>query len=159
MTVTFTVLGEPTGKGRPRFARNDPYVRTYTPDKTVVYENLVRIEYERQCKAYRFEDTAYLDMRIYAYYGIPKSVSKKKRAAMLAGEIRPAKKPDMDNVIKAIADALNNVAYKDDTQIVDTMIRKFYAEQPMVKVVLRTAEKIKRTENHDEQSNGTEPER
>lgn len=48
--VVFTVLGEPTGKGRPRFsAYQNPntgktYGKAYTPKKTVVYENLVRTE-------------------------------------------------------------------------------------------------------------------
>ena len=51
--------------------------------------------------------------------------------------IRPIKKPDMDNVIKMVADALNQVAYKDDTQIVDCQVRKFYSEEPRVEVIIR----------------------
>ena len=89
MTVKFTVLGEPRGKQRPRMTRNG---HTYTPAETVQYENLVRMEYRRQCGDYRFPDDAALDMRIMAYYAIPKSVSKKKRQEMLAHRIRPLKK-------------------------------------------------------------------
>ena len=81
-----------------------------------------------------------LDMRIKAYYSVPKSDSKKKREKKLAGEIRPTKKPDMDNVIKIIADALNNVAYHDDTQIVDCQVRKFYSENPRVEVTIKVVE-------------------
>ena len=117
MQVKFTILGEPKGKGRPRFSRKTG--TAITPKDTVNYETLVHMEYLEQCNGFRFEDTAMLDMRIKAYYSIPKSVSKKKKAAMLAGEIRPTKKPDMDNVVKIIADSLNQVAYRDDTQIVD----------------------------------------
>lgn len=136
MKVEFCILGEPQGKGRPRFRSTGSYVTTYTPDKTAAYENLVKLEYERQCSGARFEDGESLDMRIYAYYGIPKRTSKKKAALMLNGLIRPTKKPDMDNVVKVIADSLNNVAYKDDTQIVDAMVRKFYSDTPRVVVAI-----------------------
>ena len=53
MKVKFTVLGTPVGKGRPRFSRQGQFVRTYTPDKTVNYETLVRMEYEQQCGGFR----------------------------------------------------------------------------------------------------------
>ena len=133
--IKFTILGEPKGKGRPRF--NTRTGHAITPKDTVNYETLVHMEYLAQCQNFRFSDDAMLDMRIKTYYSIPKSASKKKKAAMLANEIRPTKKPDMDNVIKIIADALNQVAYRDDTQIVDCQCRKFYSENPRVEVTIR----------------------
>lgn len=136
MTVKFTVLGEPRGKQRPRVTRKG---NTYTPAETVQYENLVRIEYRRQCGDYRFPDDAALDMRIMAYYAIPKSASKKKRQEMLEHRIRPLKKSDWDNVGKIIADSLNEIAYKDDVQIVDGQVRKFYSDQPRVVVTIQEA--------------------
>lgn len=146
MEVKFTILGEPKGKGRPRFCRNTGHATT--PKDTVNYETLVYMEYLKQCNEFRFPDDVMLDMRIKAYYSIPKSTSKKKRTAMLAGEIRPTKKPDMDNVVKIIADALNQVAYRDDTQIVDCQCRKFYSENPRVEVTIKTVEpKKERKEN------------
>lgn len=36
------IKGEPVGKGRPKFARQGNYVKTYTPEKTVEYENLIK---------------------------------------------------------------------------------------------------------------------
>ncbi len=135
MKVKFVIQGEPRGKGRPRF--NTKTGHAVTPNETASYENLVHLNYIQQCNKYRFPDDAMLDMRIMAYYSIPMSVSKKKRAMMLAGEVRPTKKPDMDNVVKVIADSLNQVAYRDDTQIVDCQCRKFYAEQPRVEVIIR----------------------
>jgi Holliday junction resolvase RusA-like endonuclease len=57
---------------------------------------------------------------------------------MESGELRPVKKPDMDNVLKVVADALNSVAYRDDTQIVDCQLRKFYDKQPRVEVIILT---------------------
>lgn len=148
MRVSFTVLGEPQGKGRPRFSKVGNYVKTYTPDKTAAYENLVKLEYERQCHGHKFGDDEYLDLRIFAFYGIPKSASKKKQAQMLQKTLRPVKKPDMDNVVKVIADSLNGVAYRDDTQVVDAMVRKFYSDNPRVEVVIQTAKEIPRNEGN-----------
>lgn len=54
--------------------------------------------------------------------------------------IRPTKKPDMDNIIKIIADALNGIAYYDDSQIVDTAVRKFYSDEPRVVVKISEVE-------------------
>ena len=132
--VKFIVPGEPCGKGRPRFSRK--LGKAYTPDKTAMYENLVKVEYQSQCKAYKFPDGAMLDMRILAYYGIPKSESKKKKALMRRNAIRPTKRPDFDNVAKLVADALNQVAYRDDTQIVDCQVRKFYSDEPRTEVLI-----------------------
>ncbi len=134
--VEFTIPGEPKGKGRPRFARTGKYVRTYTPQDTVNYENLVKLEYQNTGTDVFFEKDEPIYMQVYAYYSIPKSASKKKRQQMIDCEIRPTKKPDSDNILKAVCDGLNGVAYVDDTQIVDTVIRRFYSEIPHVDVAL-----------------------
>ena len=132
--LKFTILGNPAGKGRPRF--NTQTRHAYTPKGTVMYENLVKTEYSIQCKDFMFDDDAMLDMRIAAFYEIPKSTSKKKRQMMLDGMIRPTKKPDMDNVVKIIADSLNKIAYRDDTQIVECKCSKYYADKPRVEVTI-----------------------
>lgn len=133
--VKFTIPGEPCGKGRPRFIKDSG--RAYTPGKTALYENLVRLEYQTQCGGAKFQDGEMLDMRIQAYYRIPQSKSKKQKAMMEAGVIRPTKKPDMDNIVKVVADSLNNLAYSDDTQIVDCQVRKFYSHDPRVVVIIQ----------------------
>lgn len=140
MEVKFTVLGEPQGKGRPKFSRRGNFVKTYTPDKTVLYENLICIEYQRQCSGQRFPDKEPLAMKITAYYTIPASASKKRQQFMEAGRIRPTKKPDMDNIIKVVADALNKVAYRDDTDIVRISLEKFYDRQPRIEIEIKTME-------------------
>ena len=137
MRVTFTVLGEPVAKGRPRMTRAG---RAYTPQKTVNYENLVKLSYQQQCSGIFFEKGTPLDMRLIAYYTIPQSASKKKRQQMLDREIRPQKKPDSSNILKGVEDALNGVAYHDDTQIVDTQIRRFYSDHPRVVVTIQEAQ-------------------
>ena len=54
----------------------------------------------------------------------------------ISNELRPNKKPDADNVIKLVADALNEVAYKDDTQIIELECRKFYSNIPRMEITL-----------------------
>jgi len=112
-------------------------VTARTPDQTVVYENLVRTMFRGAYPGRQYPAGAMLDLRVMAYYTIPASASKKKKAAMAAGEIRPTKKPDADNIIKVIADSLNKIAYHDDAQIVDTQLRKFYSNQPRVVVTIQ----------------------
>lgn len=136
MSITFTVLGEPVGKARQRVTR----FGTYTPEATTMYENLIKTEYRRQCRDHRFDDKQPLRMEIRAEYLIPATASKVKRAAMLRGEIRPMKKPDWDNVGKVVSDALNKLAYRDDTQIVDCTVRKFYSDRPKITVSLDAAD-------------------
>ncbi len=138
--VKFTILGEPEGKGRPRFRKTGPYVKTYTPDNTMSYENLIKMEYRRQCNDAKFPPDAQLDVRITAYYGIPKSKSKKVKALMAEKKIRPLKKPDADNVVKVFLDALNKVAFHDDVQVVDLQLRRFYSYDPRVVVTIQEAE-------------------
>lgn len=134
MQIKFVIPGEPQGKGRPQFSARNGKAFARTPEKTVIYENLVRTEYNQQCPGVRFADDSQLSMRIVAFYSIPKSASKKRRQQMLSGMIRPTKKPDADNVLKVIADSLNTIAYRDDAQIVCTVVEKYYAEQPKVEV-------------------------
>lgn len=62
-----------------------------------------------------------------AYFQIPKSYTKGKRLACQHNINRPAKKPDIDNVLKAVMDALNGAAYVDDKQVVSVTCRKYYA--------------------------------
>ncbi|CZR99762.1 Endodeoxyribonuclease RusA [Clostridioides difficile] len=52
------------------------------------------------------------------------------------GLIRPNKKPDLDNIIKSVADSLNGIAYKDDSQIVEVVSKKYYSDRPRVEVEL-----------------------
>lgn len=113
---------------------------TYTPEATASYENLIKLEYERQCGGVFFEKGVPLDVRITAYFGIPKSVSKRKRQLMLDHKIRPTKKPDTDNIVKCFLDAGNGVAYQDDIQVTDLTVRKFYSDQPCVVVTIQAAD-------------------
>ena len=148
-SIRFVIPGLPFGKQRPRvtvkkFTGNDGkekrFAKAYTPEKTVNYENLVKMAYQEKAKGKRFKDGDMLDVRIIAYYNIPLSTSKKKRTMMLEHKIRPTKKPDWDNIGKIVCDSLNNVAYHDDNQVVDAQVRKFFSENPRVEVIIRKVE-------------------
>ena len=138
--VRFTVIGQPQGKQRPRTIRlKNGKSCTYTPENTVLYENLIKSEYWRQVGNVRFDNGDFISARIVAFYGIPASASKKKQFEMMSGKIRPTKKPDTDNVLKVICDALNGIAYKDDAQIVHARVSKYYSDNPRVEIYLQKA--------------------
>lgn len=125
--MKFIIPGEPVAKGRPRLGK----FGTYTPTKTVNYENLVKLYYTSS-GGKKHEGMLY--MKITAYFSIPKSTSKKKHAEMIDGNIRPTKKPDIDNIVKIIGDALNGIAYDDDSSVVSVNAEKYYSDEPRVEV-------------------------
>lgn len=136
-SVTFMIPGPPQGKARPKVVRIKTGASvTYTPDKTVRYEELTRSRYQATAHGFKFSDDAQVGVQITARDPIPKSKSKRIKAAMLAGQIKPAKKPDCDNIVKIICDALNEIAYRDDAQIVLVQIAKEYTEEPRTDVRL-----------------------
>ena len=128
--ITFTVPGKPKGKTRPRFARGGK--NTYTDRATKEYEEAVAEAF------WQAGGTMgnYGAMKIRAYYLIPQRTRKDILLGMQEERIRPAKKPDLDNVLKIIMDALIGVAYEDDNQIVQVFIEKIYGDEPRVEVTL-----------------------
>lgn len=137
--LDFTVPGAPKGKARPRVTRSG---HAFTPAKTVVYENSVRLHFSE-----KYPDHIPLEgpiiATIDAAFPIPKSWSKKKRDSALNGWIRPTVKPDTDNIAKSILDSLNTIAYRDDSQIVGLCVQKVYGLQPGVRVRLMYGETTK----------------
>lgn len=128
----FMILGQPVAKGRPRVTKWG----SYTPEKTVNYENLVKYSYIDKYKDSEVMESA-LGIEIKFYFQIPKSTSKKNKELMLKGELLPTKKPDIDNCIKIITDALNTIAYKDDNQIVAVHAYKYYSDEPRAEVAIK----------------------
>ena len=137
MKIKLTIPGKPLGKQRPRVMRNG---HTYTPDKTVNYETLVKQLYIE--KYFQKQLSGPIKATITAYMYIPKSESKKRKKKMLANEILPCKMPDWDNIGKIITDALNGLAYEDDKQIVDARVVKVYGDQPRVEVELEEIKEV-----------------
>ena len=135
MTFTFEIVGEPQGKGRPRFSTRGGFVKTYTPDKTASYENFVKLCYLNKYKGQKLDGEIIAE--IIAYFSIPKSLSKKKRSEAIEGKIKPTKKPDTDNIAKTILDSLNGIAFEDDKQVVALSVKKLYGEEAKVVVSLK----------------------
>lgn len=136
MEIKFTVPGEPKGKGRPRAAKRGEHIAMYTPKGTADYENEISAAYRRVARGFRFSDTDMFGLEVKVYQGIPKSASKAKRQDMLSGRIRPTKKPDIDNILKIVMDALNMLAYKDDRFVVISNAEKFYSDTPRLEIRL-----------------------
>ena len=136
MMVEFMALGAPKGKERPRAAKLRDRTIVYTPKKTKDYEREIATAYRTQCRGIFSGAVA---IEIHAYYEIPKSASRKRVLDMVSDRERPTKKPDGDNIAKAVCDALNGVAYKDDSQVVDLTVRKYYSKFPHVQVFISEA--------------------
>lgn len=132
--IAFLIPGKPIGKGRPRFYRG----RAVTPYETREYEVYTALLFLRASGNKMFEDKQTLRICIDAYYPIPKSITKKKRAEIETGVLLPSCKPDIDNVVKIILDALNGVAYHDDSQVVEIHASKHYADDPKVIVLVES---------------------
>lgn len=148
--VRFMIAGTPVGKERPRFYNG----HAVTPKKTQAYEALVAKMFTAQANGRKWMNGEPLEIFIRAYYPIPKSYTKKRVAAIRSYRELPTKKPDWDNIGKIICDALNGVAYKDDTQIVSATVDKFYAEEmPYVFVSIMP---IEPEEAEERRNNGRE---
>ncbi len=128
----FEIPGEIVGKGRPRM--NIRTGKAYTPTKTKYYEFLVKKWFLEKYKEWQIIEDKHIKIEIIAYFDIPKSTSKNRKEQMLKNEIRPMKKPDIDNITKIILDALNKFVYHDDTQVVELVVKKYYSDAPRVNV-------------------------
>lgn len=135
--MQFEVLGKPQGKQRAKVSTFGGFARAYTPEETVSYENRIILSFKQALNGGEtpFWDKP-LEISITAHHAIPKSFSKKKHAQALTGKVRPQTKPDIDNVVKVVCDALNSVAYRDDTQVIRVVAEKIYSDTPKLVVNL-----------------------
>lgn len=126
--IEFTVYGLPKGKARPRFVRTRQGVRTYTPKATETYQKDVLAAYMDKYQATKLNGLIWT--KITAYFAVPKSVPKKRRADLVWYD----KKPDADNIAKSVLDALQGIAYDDDKQVVALIVYKQYGDVAKVDV-------------------------
>lgn len=134
MNYTFEIPGEAVPKGRPRMTKSG---HAYTPRQTRDYEAWVRLCWRHAGQPMSLQP---LQIRLEFYLPIPKSFRKKQRELALDGILLPAKKPDIDNLVKAILDGLNGLAYRDDRQIVHLETCKVYGSTPLTRITLREVE-------------------
>lgn len=136
--IEFEIPGKPVGKMRARTVRRGNFIKTYTPEQDVLYENLIKTLYLNKSAGLMWNDKEPIEVHIVAYFDIPKGYSKKKAKEAAEHLMFPCKKPDVDNIAKIVCDALNGVAYHDDAQIVLlTVLKVFHNDLPKVKVTIR----------------------
>jgi len=130
MTIVIELAGTPLGKGRPRFMRRTGHA--YTPEKTRNFEGNLRLA-AQDIMAGRAPMEGPLCVRVEAHFPIPKSWSKTKQAGARLGAYRPTTKPDWENIAKML-DAFNEIVWRDDSQVVEGVIAKFYSDRPRLRV-------------------------
>lgn len=131
--VCFTIPGQARGKERPRLGRGN---RVFTPPKTLSAENLIKDAAFRAMDG-RAPLAGPLEMTVHFMLTVPPSWSKTRRVAALAGEILPTVKPDIDNAVKLVADACNQIVYPDDSAIASMVLLKSYCAVASTVVTVR----------------------
>lgn len=115
MTCRFRVDGKVVGKARPRVTLRGGFARAYTPKKTKEAEERIRAAF---LEAGGMKHKGAVVVYIEVYRTLPKSTPKK---IVSADDIV---KPDVDNIAKVVLDALDGLAYDDDSQVVGLNVRK-----------------------------------
>ena len=131
IALSFTVPGKPIAKGRPRMTTRGGHARAYTPAKTVAYEGLIAMAGQDAMDG-REPIAGPVYLVVTATFEIPKSWPAKKRATAQWH----TSKPDGDNILKAVGDGLNGVAWSDDSQVVQARISKTYGATPGLHVIV-----------------------
>lgn len=138
-TLTFTVLGETVGQGRPRFSTHGGFVKAYDPKKSRDEKAAIRLiaqqAMQEQGWTYPSQDMP-ISIEIVSYRGCGKSKLRWFVEAANMGLVVPLNKPDADNCEKLYMDALSGVVYPDDKQVYRIYAVKKYAEQPRTEVTV-----------------------
>ncbi|HPO91352.1 MAG TPA: RusA family crossover junction endodeoxyribonuclease [Victivallales bacterium] len=128
--IEFSIVGEPKAWKRPKHFFKNNKMWAYNPsqkDQETFLSLAIKYKPDKP-----IIDPVKLDLEF--YFSVPKSFSKKKRELAIRGGILPAKRPDIDNLMKMVIDALQGRFFLDDSQIVSIMARKIYSEIPETKI-------------------------
>jgi len=137
LPIEIVVAGAPVPKGRPRLTTINGKARSYTPSETRHYEHRVaQLSAERMDGQRPFDEALLVTI---SAYRAPPGMSAKKAAQAFAGIIKPTKKPDVDNYIKAALDGMNGIVYRDDSVVTDLVTRKRFAAQPRLEIRIERA--------------------
>ena len=133
-TIRLEIAGIPIAQGRPRATVISGQARMYDPKNAKDYKLQVRYAAMQQLQG-RKPLEGPLRLSVEFYRDIPRSWSKRKQLNAGAGLIRPTSKPDLDNYVKAVKDALKGVCWLDDSQVVEYgPTGKYYSEKPRIVV-------------------------
>ena len=124
-TIAFTVYGNPVPKARARTVRlKNGMTTTFTPGKTADWESMIRLQ-TLEHKPDKLLDQALAIKAVFVLQR-PKSVPKKRQY--------PETKPDLDNLLKSLTDAMEGIIYTNDSRIVKKVVSKEYGDPPRVEV-------------------------
>lgn len=129
--IIIDLAGVPVPKGRPRFSRKTGHV--YSPQKTRSYEDAVKYA-ASQAMIGRPPFEGPCQIQVIASLPVPASWSKKKQAAARDQTLLHTKRPDVDNFMKCALDALNEVVFRDDSQVVKLVATKVYSDKPGLRI-------------------------
>ncbi len=130
-SIEVDIMVEPVAKGRARVAVVNGHVHGYTPAKTRHAESMIQALIRETVMAQgAFDAGVPLAVTATFYRERPKHLPKR--------VFLPVTKPDLDNYLKTLLDALNKFVFPDDSQIVSLTVRKrFAAAAPHIHLVIR----------------------
>ena len=118
--MKFTIKGRPLAKARPQFSSKGGKFRTYTPQTTATFENLVKLE---ASKYFNVPLAGPVSISIVFYLPRPQHLIWKTKPMPA---IYCDKRPDIDNLAKSVIDGMNGIAFKDDGQVSSLLLTKLY---------------------------------
>lgn len=144
-SFSFIVPGEVRGQGRPRTAIRGGYASIYdSPEDKANKHNIQLYAAEAMTSAEHgnliSSPKTGISVEILCYVKVPETMSKKRKEMAYRGEIRPLRKPDLDNVMKAVLDACNGVVWRDDKEVTKALICRYYSDRPKLVVMVRWEE-------------------
>lgn len=129
--ITIHVPGKPTAQSRPRFARRGKHVMAYDAAPAKDYKSWVKscaVDVMNASGRAMIGRDVPLSMDVIIELTRPKGKPKR--------FILPTSKPDCDNVLKGLQDAMESIVYEADQQIVSVSVRKQYSETPGVTITI-----------------------
>lgn len=140
MKIKIHIPGQPIGKGRAKSRivtakSGKQFTNHYTPAKTRNYENEIA-SYAQMAMQGKQRMDGPVKITLIFVFGITQSWPQWKKDLAMERKLAPTVKPDSSNILKAIEDACNEIVFKDDTYIIDTIMKKRYGDKPGVHVLV-----------------------
>lgn len=142
MLVKFELNREPVASPRPRFSNFGGYPKAYFPKKYTVEKEIIKDLFVNDNGMKFSEYMGDIDITIKFMFPFPKSSfkgftgKKMETAKELFCTTSHNQKPDLDNLAKTYLDALNEIAWKDDSSISKLTLEKSWSFTPNVVMII-----------------------
>lgn len=135
--INFTIYTKVKPKQSFKYSYNG---HKYIPKDIKDYAKLIQFEFKKNYPNWQIENFIDKPLKVEIIIGlkVPESFNKKKKQEALEDKIRPLKRPDVDNCSKAILDSLNGIVYSDDKQIVELLVKKYYANVDFITIIINS---------------------